>query len=581
MSALYRTYRPQLFADVVGQAHIKITLQNELNQDKLAHAYLFCGARGLGKTSVARLLAKAVNCQNRVAGASEPCNKCRMCQDLMDQRSADVIEIDAASNTGIDNVRENIIDTARFSPSIGKYKVFIIDEVHMLSTAAFNALLKTLEEPPRHVIFILCTTETHKVPETIISRCQRFDFKRVSVSEMHDRLAKIVQLENKKLAESVFDDIGRLSDGCLRDAESLLAKILMLGDDISADEAHLILPHTDLAAALDLIEYIHSNNATAGIELVNRMLEQGVNLDAFTNESIELMRQILLAKTDPALMIGSANFDQKTQDRLNNYAKTMTYDRIIEIISSLSAVREQFKTAFIIQLPLEIAVVKLTGLAVNHSVPTERVQIQQTPPAPLPPPPPPAPKKEVAPTPVVQIETSPPTPVESVVETVPVVTNVVVDEAVVEDAESTTAVVELSTVVGRWEAIVNKLRETNYSLSSVLRLSRPMAINGHKLEVAVQNAFYKDRIEHASSLEMFKLVSQELLGAGLTLMGLIDGAVNPLIAMPNPVASAPAKLDLPPVTGAVSSGLVENNNQINISVPAKSMNPVEDALGLF
>ena len=185
--ALYRKYRPVRFSDLVGQNHIRITLQNELEQDRVAHAYLFSGPRGVGKTTTARLLAKAVNCKDRKD--SEACEKCDFCKEISQGKSLDVIEIDAASHTGVDNVRENIIENSRFTPQRLKYKVFIIDEVHMLSLSAFNALLKTLEEPPEHVIFILATTEIHRVPETIISRCQRFDFKRVSVDDLVKRMS--------------------------------------------------------------------------------------------------------------------------------------------------------------------------------------------------------------------------------------------------------------------------------------------------------------------------------------------------------------------------------------------------------
>mgnify|MGYP001294610995 CR=1 FL=1 len=192
MSAtLYRKYRPQKFSDLVGQNHIKITLQNEIKTNKLAHAFIFAGPRGVGKTTTARILAKAINCQDNEKDQTEPCNSCSACQEITGSRALDVVEIDAASHTGVDNVRENIITTAKLSPARLKYRVFIIDEVHMLSISAFNALLKILEEPPKNVIFILATTEIHKVPVTIISRCQRFDFKRVSAKEIVNLLATI------------------------------------------------------------------------------------------------------------------------------------------------------------------------------------------------------------------------------------------------------------------------------------------------------------------------------------------------------------------------------------------------------
>ena len=203
--ALYRKYRPQTFREVSGQTHIKTTLQNELEMDRVSHAYLFSGPRGTGKTTMARLLAKSVNCLSRKKGESEPCSKCEACAEITDGRSLDVIEIDAASHTGVDNVRENIIQSSKFTPTQRKYKVFIIDEVHMLSISAFNALLKTLEEPPKHAMFILATTELHKVPETILSRCQRFIFRIVAYEEIIKRLDYIIAKEEKKVDAEVVE----------------------------------------------------------------------------------------------------------------------------------------------------------------------------------------------------------------------------------------------------------------------------------------------------------------------------------------------------------------------------------------
>jgi len=222
MSTLYRDYRPQNFSEVLGQNHIKITLQNEIAAGKLAQAFLFCGPRAVGKTTLARVLAKTVNCQDRPKGDPEPCNHCASCQAITQGKNLDVVEIDAASNTGVDNVRENIINFSRLAPASSNYKVFIIDEVHMLSISAFNALLKIIEEPPRYVIFILCTTEIQKVPATIISRCERFDFKRISVADIVKKLTLIANRENIQIDPEVLEAVARRSGGHLRDAESLL-----------------------------------------------------------------------------------------------------------------------------------------------------------------------------------------------------------------------------------------------------------------------------------------------------------------------------------------------------------------------
>ncbi|MEK7167667.1 MAG: DNA polymerase III subunit gamma/tau, partial [Patescibacteria group bacterium] len=301
MASLYRKYRPQSFQDLIGQNHIKITLQNEIELDKIGHAYLFCGPRGLGKTTTARLFAKSINCFNRESGKSEPCNECLSCRSIINNNSVDIIEIDAASHTGVDNVRENIIENARFTPSSSKFKVFIIDEVHMLSTSAFNALLKTLEEPPAHAIFILCTTEIHKLPQTIISRCQRFDFKKVSSDNMLKRLEHLVREEKKKVAKKVLQNIVLHSEGCVRDAESLLEKILTLGDDITEEQAELVLPRSDFNQIISLLNFLLDKNATASIELINQLVSDGVDLSIFLDSLVEFLRKVLLLKVNGRL----------------------------------------------------------------------------------------------------------------------------------------------------------------------------------------------------------------------------------------------------------------------------------------
>ncbi len=276
MISLYRKYRPQVFASVIGQEHIKQTLQNEIASNRISHAYLFAGPRAVGKTTTARIFACAINCEKRKEGTSEPCNECESCKSILDGRTLDLMEIDAASHTGVDNVRETIIAASRVVNMKLKYKVFILDEVHMLSGGAFNALLKTLEEPPASVVFILATTELHKVPATIISRCQRFDFKKIHPDVMLARLKDLCEQEKKSVADEILLEVVRRSDGCVRDAESLLGQILSLGEKkIDTELAQSVLPRSDYAQVIKLLGKIFSGKVDEALLQVGDLVSNG------------------------------------------------------------------------------------------------------------------------------------------------------------------------------------------------------------------------------------------------------------------------------------------------------------------
>jgi len=293
--ALYRVYRPATFAELTGQEHVSTTIQNQFSMGKLAHAYLFTGPRGVGKTTTARLVAKLANCEN--VKKSEPCNACNACQLIVSGSALDIHEIDAASNTDVENVRENIIKSVRFAPNQLQMKVYIIDEVHMLSTSSFNALLKTLEEPPAHVLFILATTEIHKVPETIISRCQRFDFRRIPKEEMIARLKTIVEKEQVSVDTEVLQQIAKQSGGSARDAESLLGQILALGEKtVTLKEASLIFPASSALFVEEFVQTLLARETMKAIASLNTFLDQGIDLKTFLDDVIERLREMLIAQ---------------------------------------------------------------------------------------------------------------------------------------------------------------------------------------------------------------------------------------------------------------------------------------------
>jgi len=499
MSTLYRDYRPQNFSGILGQNHIKMTLQNEISAENIAQAFLFCGPRAVGKTTLARVLAKAVNCLNRQKNESEPCNKCASCLGITQGKSLDVTEIDAASNTGVDNVRENIIAFSRLTPANSKFKIFIIDEVHMLSISAFNALLKIIEEPPVHVNFILCTTEIHKVPLTIISRCERFDFKRISVADIVKKLSAIASAEGVEIDRPVLEAVARRSGGHLRDAESLLGQIFSLGDKkVTLEQAELVMPHYNSNEAVDLLDYLSRKDAAKAIGLVNNLVDSGVNLKNFSTEIITLLRHLILNKLSSGLTTNlGLDLGENLELRLNQVADRLTGEQLFMFTRRfLETINEQ-KNPLIPQLPLELAIAELclgsSRINLSHSSFPNDLNLPKSQPLPS------APK---------QIKTGGPAAVLTSVS----------------NNENCQVILNLDQreIMEKWPEFLVKIKKYNHSLSFVLQNCEPQAIKKNELSLVFKYKFHQDRINDSTIKSIIEKTLVEVFGAPLTLSSVID-----------------------------------------------------------
>jgi len=496
MPTLYREYRPQNFSEVLGQNHIKVTLQNELSTNQQAQAYLFCGPRAVGKTTLARVLAKALNCEKRKENEFEPCNKCASCLSITNGSNLDVIEIDAASNTGVDNVRENIIAFSRIAPNNTKFKVFIIDEVHMLSISAFNALLKIVEEPPTYVVFILCTTEIQKVPNTIISRCQRFDFKRISVSDIVKKLTLIAQAEKVTVDQEVLESIARRSGGHLRDAESLLGQIFSLGDKtISLEQAELVMPHYNSYEAIDLLESLGRKDAAKAIILINNLIDNGANLKNFNAEIINLLRKIMLNKLNPGLAANlGLDLGESLELKLNSVASSLDWTQLLSYMKRFLMSYNDNHNTLITQLPLELAVMELC-LSVQTSFSGSSIAVRPTMPA-----------KDTV--------TSAVSGEQSLTKINSTQTNTVLNKS------------DLSLnhimVMEKWPEFLVKIKKYNHSLSFVLQNSQPQEINNGNLTLVFKYKFHQDRMNDTSIRAIVENTLAEVYNAVISFSSLID-----------------------------------------------------------
>ena len=362
--ALYRKYRPTNFESVAGQKYIVQTLKNAVKQNKIAHAYLFCGPRGTGKTSIAKIFAKMINCEHE---ENKPCNECDNCFAMQSNSHPDIIEIDAASNNGVDEVR-NLIEKVKYAPLKGKYKVYIIDEVHMMSTGAFNALLKTIEEPPAHVIFIFATTEPHKVLPTIISRCQRYDFTKISVNDMMERVKTGLDCESIKYEEEAIRLVCQLADGGMRDAWSIVDQVISYSQDlVSVEAVNAIYGIVTVSEKIELLQLIADKKATECMEKVNQFVERGIDIKRCTNDLIEILKESVIHDyTKDSKLLTIMNDEEVRLSKINKNTK----ERLL-MIDELMKTYDKYRFASNVNTYFEVCLLNMMAIEVETNVSRE------------------------------------------------------------------------------------------------------------------------------------------------------------------------------------------------------------------
>ncbi|MFD1362614.1 DNA polymerase III subunit gamma/tau [Lentibacillus salinarum] len=363
--ALYRVWRPKMFEDVVGQAHITKTLQNAIVQEKFSHAYIFSGPRGTGKTSAAKIFAKTINCEQ--APVKEPCNECASCRGIQDGSINDIIEMDAASNTSVEDIRE-IRDRVKYAASSVPYKVYIIDEVHMISTSAFNALLKTLEEPPKHVVFILATTEPHKIPMTVASRCQRFDFKPISNKSIVERMRTVIETEQIAVSDEALETVALAAEGGMRDALSILDQAISYSDDqVELDDVLAVTGGVAQGILTDVVQAMHDEDVQKALSLLDELIQNGKDPARFVYDLIYFLRDLLLYKSAPALenILERAIAD----DPFKQLTDAVTNDWIQDAIAHLNQCQQEIKWSTSPKVFIEIAILTITKQGSHQETP--------------------------------------------------------------------------------------------------------------------------------------------------------------------------------------------------------------------
>ncbi|MFQ6057792.1 MAG: DNA polymerase III subunit gamma/tau [Anaerolineae bacterium] len=480
--ALYRRWRPQTFAEVIGQEHVTRTLQNALADGRVSHAYLFAGPRGTGKTSVARILAKAVNCTSD--GAEKPCNQCPICISLTEGRSLDLIEIDAASNRGIDEIRD-LREKVHFAPSEGRYKIYIVDEAHMLTNEAFNALLKTLEEPPPHAIFVLATTEPHKIPATILSRCQRFDFRRVTLQNLLGKLRHICQEEGIAIEPAALELIARTATGSFRDAESLLDQLVAFADEeITLTQVQALLGTVPSQAVEGLVGHLLERDVAAGLRLINQAVDDGMDPRQFNRQLLEYLRGLLLIQTGGGASL--LNVTEEDLTRMKAQARKIPARQLVQTIRLFSEAGLNMKIGFQPQLPLELAFVEATMMGTQEEAK----------------PAPPAPGASV------RERGVPPSPEKA--RRVPARPQ---DKAKAPPTSEVLPRGSLEQVRDKWPQVLAAIRPHSRNVEALLKSCKPVAVEGSTVTLGFYYTFHKSKIEEPQHTALVERALSQVLGA--------------------------------------------------------------------
>lgn len=491
--ALYRKWRPQTWEAIIGQPHVVETLRNAIAAGRIAHAYLFAGPRGTGKTTTARILAKAVNCLEEDL-AKRPCGSCANCKAVGEGRFLDLIEIDAASNTSVDDVRD-LREKINFAPNVGRYKVYIVDEVHMLSTAAFNALLKTLEEPPKHAIFVLATTEVHKIPATVLSRCQRHEFRRIPVSEIVAELKRMAQEEAIQIEDKAVTLIARQSTGAMRDAISLLDQLASTGREITLEMAQNILGTAASQSVLDLTQAVIDKKADAGLDCIHAALDAGSDTRQFARQMVDYLRELLLFCTGNADQVETT---PEMRAQLSRHSQAFTIPELLRVIRLFNQAASEGRGLWQPSLPLEMAFVD--SISASAGVEPPPSSSPTAPAANLPP------KKER--------QSAPPSPAPQAERATSASPIPATNQRERPNQETT----------GIWQALLGMVRQINPKAYGVLNSCKSHYLHGDELILNFASDIVKMQMEKVENLEAVRSALNQLLHREVAVRAFVDAA---------------------------------------------------------